>query len=133
MRAAADVDLLADRTRMADRADLRRIAREGQPDRPVDDRAHLAGGAGDLTHVVGPGHPPGDEAADAERPELADGLVTAEVDEGCKRLVGERLRARRRTQLAGDVVRKPLALANRVLGRGRARGAVVAARVRDRG
>ena len=73
---------LAQRLRVADRADLGDVAAERQAGGPVDHRAGLAGGARDLAHVVAAGHPPGGEAAEGALADLADRLVAAEVDEG---------------------------------------------------
>src|SRR3954468_14802064 len=74
MRPAAFVDLRAQRLRVADRADLGDIAAEGQARRPVDHGAGLAGGTGDLAHVVGPRKPPGREPAERAGADPADGL-----------------------------------------------------------
>src|SRR4051794_12729048 len=100
---------------MPDRADLGDIAAEGQAGGPVDHRAGLAGSARNLTHVVGPGHPPGREAAEGAAADLADGLVAAEVDEGRVALVGERAGAAD-AQLGGDVASGDGTLAHGVLG-----------------
>ena len=69
------------RPRVADRADLGDVAAEGQADGPIDHRADLAEQARDLAQVVGPGHPPGEEAREGTAADPAHRLVAAEVDE----------------------------------------------------
>src|SRR3954453_10145839 len=105
----------------ADRADLGDVAAERQARGPVEDGAELASGAGNLAHVVGPGHPPGGEAAEGAVADPADCLVAAEVDEA--RCAGAPEGARRAdAELGGDVASGDRPLADGVL-RGRRAGA----------
>src|SRR5215218_8328682 len=112
---------LDQRLRLADRADLGDVAAERQAGGPVEDGAELAGGARDLAHVVGPGHPPGGEAAEGAVADPADGLVAAEVDEARFAAVVEGLGGAD-PELGGDVARGDRPLADGVL-RGRRAGA----------
>src|SRR4029079_3014657 len=98
-----------------DRADLRDVALEGQQHGPVERGAHLANQARDLTQVVGAGKPPGEEAREPERPDLAHGLVATEVDEAGAARIAERP-GLAVAELGGDVARGNPRLANRVLG-----------------
>src|SRR4051794_7614929 len=109
--------LLDERFRFADRPNLGDVATEGQACRPVEHRAELAGGAGNLAHVVSPSHPPGGEAAEGGVADPADRFVGAEVDEGRFAAVLERAR-RADPQLGGDVARRDGPLADCML-RGR--------------
>src|SRR3954470_21863731 len=117
MRAAELVGLVAQRPGVPDGADLREVALEGQADRPVDYRAQLAEHPGDLTEVVGPGHPPGQEAGEGAAADAPDRLVAPEVDEaGLARVrVAAGLSD---AELGGDVRSRHLRLADRVLGGG---------------
>ena len=58
----------AQRAGLAERAHLRDVAVERQTDGPVHHRAHLAGRAGDLAHVVAARQPPGGEPAQVNGP-----------------------------------------------------------------
>src|SRR3954470_10910717 len=117
MRAAELVGLVAQRPGVPDGADLREVALEGQADRPGGHRARLAEHPGDLTEVVGPGHPPGQEAGEGAAADAADRLVAPEVDEGRLARVGVAA-GLADAELGGDVRRRHLRLADRVLGRG---------------
>src|SRR5215218_6057310 len=108
---------LDQRLRLADRADLGDVTSERQAGAPVEDGAELASGARNLAHVVGPGHPPGGEAAEGAVADPADGLVAAEVDEARFAAVLERAGAAD-PKLGGNVASGDGALADGVL-RGR--------------
>src|SRR3954449_1806480 len=112
---AVGVDLVGEWLGVADRADLGGVTTKWKSDRPVDDRTDLPGESRDLAHVVAARHPPGDEAAELQAPDLADGLVAPEVDEGLASQVVKALRLGRDAEFAGDVVsdRRPLAHGHR--------------------
>ena len=82
--------------RVAELAELRRVAAEEEVHRPVDDQSQLAAGPRHHREVVGAGQEPGREPAPLDADGLRDRLLVAHVDEDAERLVVERLRLARR-------------------------------------
>src|SRR4051794_4414413 len=102
MGPAVGVDLVGQWLGMADRTDLGGVTAKRKSDRPIDDRTDLSGESGDLAHVVAASHPPGDEPAEFQAPDLADGLVATEIHKGLAPEVVKAARRGRNPELAGD-------------------------------
>src|SRR5215471_16439639 len=98
---------------MPELPELRDVAREEQPDRPVDQDAELPRYERQLVQVVCPRDPPAEEAAEREAEDVGDALVPPERRHLAEHAVAVRLR------LAGQVFRESPRLAERVLTGGR--------------